>query len=606
MARELLSSDASDSEDGGAIVVNDHLKVNESFARRFEHNKKREELQKLQDKLGSTSRKRKRDGQNSDTESSSEESTSESDDEGELATENVDAEIMATINAIRSKDPRVYDATSKFYTDTEAADQSQAKPTKEKPMRLQDYHRQNLLNGGTTEEEETENIPLTYNQEQERLKKSIVGEIHAAAHGSDEEDDEESEDSDADFLIAKPVERPSKVEVTLDVDNADKDPETFLSNFMVSRAWAAPTGDTLHPFESDDDEEERRADEFEEAYNLRFEDPAKSNEKLRSHARDMAAKYSVRREEQNPRQKKRESEKEKKEAEKQQRKEDKARLRKLKIEELEEKVRHIKRAAGISTADILPEDWSRFVNDEWDDEQWDAEMQKRFGDKYYAEEDVASGDEASKGKYKLRKPKFEDDIDIKDIVPDFDDEKNDDFSLSNEEQEPVSKRKQAKKAKEERKQDSKKERRIIEQLVDDQLQLELNNSLPESSKSARFRYRETSPKSFGLSSRDILLADDKQLNEFVGLKKLASFRDAEKKRKDLKHLGKKARLRKWRLETFGNEEGVQASELIPKEEVNIQDNQDDGEGDVDIRAGGSRKKRRRKSKKPKDAGSAES
>lgn len=46
MARELLSSDASDSEDGGAAVVNESLKVNESFARRFEHNKKREELQK--------------------------------------------------------------------------------------------------------------------------------------------------------------------------------------------------------------------------------------------------------------------------------------------------------------------------------------------------------------------------------------------------------------------------------------------------------------------------------------------------------------------------------------------------------------------------------
>jgi len=518
-----------------------------------------------------------------------------------LATENVDAEIIATIQAIRSKDPRVYDPTSKFYQENEDAGSNQAKPAKEKPMRLQDYHRKNLLNGGAVEEEETESIPLTYNQEQERLKQSIVGEIHAAAHGSGDDDDDESEDSEADFLVAKPSARPSKTETSLDVDNADKDPETFLSNFMVSRAWAAPTKDTLHPFESDDEEEERRADEFEEAYNLRFEDPAKSNEKLRSHARDMAAKHSVRREEQNPRQKKREAEKEKKEAEKRQRKEDKARLRKLKIEELEEKVRHIKRAAGIKTADILPEDWAHFVDDEWDDEKWEAEMQERFGDEYYAEEDVESDDEASQGKHKVRKPKFEDDIDINDIVPDFDDGENEDFDLSNEEQEqaPLSKRKQAKKAKEERKQDSKKERRMIEQLVDDQLQLELNKSLPESSKSAGFRYRETSPKSFGLSSRDILLADDKQLNEFVGLKKLASFRDAEKKRKDLKHLGKKARLRKWRLETFGNEEGVQASQLIPKEDEPVQDDQEDGEGGVDIRTGGSRKKRRRRSKKQK-------
>lgn len=46
MARDLLSSDGSDSEDGGARVKPTDLKVNESFARRFEHNKKREELQR--------------------------------------------------------------------------------------------------------------------------------------------------------------------------------------------------------------------------------------------------------------------------------------------------------------------------------------------------------------------------------------------------------------------------------------------------------------------------------------------------------------------------------------------------------------------------------
>jgi protein KRI1 len=133
--------------------------------------------------------------------------------------------------------------------------------------------------------------------------------------------------------------------------------------------------------------------------------------------------------------------------------------------------------------------------------------------------------------------------------------------------------------------------------VDDQLQLELNNSMPETSRSASFRYRETSPKSFGLTSRDILLADDKQLNEFAGLKKLAAFRDPDKKKKDLKHLGKKARLRKWRMDTFGNEEGLQASELIPKQDV--EPSADEGDGGVDIRTKGKKKRRRNKHKKQK-------
>ncbi|KAG9626048.1 hypothetical protein KCU64_g18962, partial [Aureobasidium melanogenum] len=70
-----------------------------------------------------------------------------------------------------------------------------------------------------------------------------------------------------------------------------------------------------------------------------------------------------------------------------------------------------------------------------------------------------------------------------------------------------------------------------------------------------FRYRETSPTSFGLTARDILFADDTALNEYAGLKKLATWRNEDKKKKDKKKLGKKARLRQWRKETFGNEEG---------------------------------------------------
>jgi protein KRI1 len=504
---------------------------------------------------------------------------------------------MATINAIRSKDPRVYDASTTFYAQVDDEQEANSKVKKEKPMNLQDYHRQNLLRGDTVKDEE-DAAPLSYNQEQDQLKKSIIGEINAAAAQSDDEDEAE-DPTDGKFLVAKHREKPSKKQQqpVLDVESADKDPETFLSNFMASRAWATSDAAPLHPFESDDDEEERRAEEFEEAYNLRFEDPEKSNEKLRSHARDLAAKYSVRRTEANPRQKKREAEKANKEAEKQLRKEEKARLRKLKIEELEEKVRRIKRAAGIKTKDIQPEDWSHFVDGDWDDAKWEEEMQKRFGDEYYADQDVGSESDAESKKQKPRKPKFEDDIDIKDIVPDFEDDERPDFSLTDEEK-PAKKRKKNKRGNEDEKRDARRERRIIEQLVDDQLQMDLEASLPNHKKAAGFRYRETSPKSFGLTARDILLAEDKALNEFAGLKKLATFRDPEKKRKDAKNLGKKARLRKWRLDTFGNEEGLNATNLIPAQ-LDVNEKADDDEGGVDIKTEGKKKKKRRKSKKAK-------
>ena len=169
---------------------------------------------------------------------------------------------------------------------------------------------------------------MSYNQEQEHLKNSIIKEIHAAG---DRDGDENSSDSEKGFLVATERSQKLEKEPELDVENADKDTDTFLSNFMSSRAWTYPDGRNLRPFESDDEEEDRRADEYEEAYNFRFEDPTKSNETLRSHARDLAAKHSVRRDEVNPRQKKREAEKARKEAEKQQLREEKARLKKLRV-----------------------------------------------------------------------------------------------------------------------------------------------------------------------------------------------------------------------------------------------------------------------------------
>jgi protein KRI1 len=435
--------------------------------------------------------------------------------------------------------------------------------------------------------------PLTYNEEQEQLKKSVIAQMHAAAEASDA-------NSEDDFMVAKEKPKRDATEPVLDVEIADRDPEVFLSNVMASRAWTQQDDRDLHPFESDDDDEERRADEFEEAYNLRFEDPAKSNEKLQSHARDLATKYSVRREEDNPRQRKREVEKAAKAAAKQQLKEEKARLRKLKVEEVEEKVRKIKEAAGLRATDLQPQDWQHVLNEDWDDSKWDEEMQKRFGEKYYADEDALSNDDEATGSQskKPKKPKFDDDIDINDIVPDYKDEdEQPELSLSDAEAEVQPKKESKRKAREDKKRSEKRERRIIEQLVDDQLQMELDQTVAQSKKSkAGFRYRETSPKTFGLTAKDILLADDAALNEFAGLKKLAAFRDPERKRKDQKHLGKKARLRKWRKDVFGDEEGPALQQTAPVED-NAADEEDGGVNIIEGEA--KKKKKRRKSKKQK-------
>lgn len=580
----------------------------------------------MEEKLGNNPRKRKRHGEGDGDSLSSEASSSESEDEddvGELATEVLDSEISATLKAIRSKDPRVYDEKATFYTAFDNGnDEEPSKGKIAKPMYLRDYHRENLLKGKNTVGDDEGAVPLTYNEEQEALKRSVVGEINAVAANGVDDGVLDGEDSGAEdgFMVAKSkkngIER--KEQEALDVEQADKDPETFLSNFMSARAWIPSEESRFQPLESDDEDDDRRAEQFEQAYNFRFEDPTKANEKLTSHARDVSSKYSVRRDEVNPRQKRRDAEKERKDAEKQQHTEEKARLRKLRVEEMEEKLRKIKRAAGMRGQNLQGQDWSRFLDDGWDDAKWEEEMQKRFGDSYYADYDVASEEEPSevhleRKKLKVKKPKWEDDIDIKDLVPDFEKGEEATFSLSEDEPDgsaddggntgtknPKKTSKDHKRERQDKKKDARKERRLIEQLVDDQLEID-TALLGGPSKKAGFRYRDTSPVSYGLSARDILLAQDTQLNEFAGLKKLAAFRDPEKKRKDQKHLGKRARLRKWRKDTFGDEEGLGNANLVhfPQQDEIASGDAATGSNGVDIRGEGGKKKRRRRTRKDK-------
>ncbi|KAI7586015.1 hypothetical protein KC316_g5852, partial [Hortaea werneckii] len=636
-AKLLSDNEASSSEDEGGrkagVALPSHsdeaqngFKINAEYAKRFEHNKKREERHRLEEKFGSGKGKGqngtgKGGGSDDEDEEDSEDQESE-DDDAELATEQLDAEIMDTLQAIRRKDPRVYDNSVKFYREFDPEQEGAKKEKKEKPMYLQDYHRANLLAGAAEDEAgaETEHPPRTFAQEQEDMRKELVGGMHAAAKdeqkqedGSAEGDDDEDED---DFLVAKskpqhdslpatttasssthapkqPKQNKRKRLTDADIATAEKDPETYLSNFMAARAWLPSDGARWQAFDSDDSDDDRRADEFEEAYNMRFEDPSKSNEKLASFARDVG-KYGVRREEKSGRAKARERERERKEAEKREREEEKARLRKLKIEEAEEKVNRIRDAAGLRGKDVDLDQWKDIIEGDFDDAQWDQEMQRRFGDQYYAQ-DEEGGDgsdiemedvEGGGGKKKAKKPKWDDDIDIHDLVPDFKDkDENPNISLSDDEadgnaeggaplpadeQEADSdddddsapkKKKKTKKDRQQEKAETKraarKQRAQIEEMVDASLPLQhpsLSTNNKNTPTTTGFRYRETSPTSFGLSARDILFADDKQLNDFAGLKKFHSFREEEKKARDRKKFSKKARLRQWRRDTFGDVE----------------------------------------------------
>ncbi|KAL9600550.1 MAG: hypothetical protein Q9219_003096 [cf. Caloplaca sp. 3 TL-2023] len=591
-AKQLLTDDSSssseDNSSGGAPLptklLDSNLTVNEDFARRFEHNKRREELQRLEERFGkgpTDGKHRVGAGSSVDT-SDSPSDSEEEDDEGDLASGNLDEQFQATLRAIQAKDPRVYDKSSVFYSPSdEDNEHKRIKQSKrDKPLHLSDYHRRNILDG-ITAVDGSEDAP-TYMQQQDEMKNTILQEIHATAvadsqGGPDNFDHDSSEEEQRDdFLIPKaPSNKPLSNHVQVaavptavpDVEKAEEDPEKFLSEFISSRAWVPHTTSQSQPFESDDEDEDKRADDFEEAYNLRFENPGTSNERLISHARDAAARYSVRRETMTGRKKAREIERAKRRTEKEDRDEEKARLRKLRIADAEEKVKRIKEAAGFGNEHLNLDDWSRFLEEGWDVKRWDEEMLKRFGDTYYAEHDGEKvGDEQTMVKAKIKKPKWKDDIDIHDLVPDFEeaDSQQAKFELSDVESDngrllgetrtskPLSRRRKSR-DKDERQRQARQERRRIEQLVDQDLNAD--DKLAETGRkhSSVFKYRETSPVGYGLTAQDILMASDSQLNQYAGLKKLAAYRDSARKAKDRRRLGKKARLRQWRKETFGNE-----------------------------------------------------
>jgi protein KRI1 len=100
-----------------------------------------------------------------------------------------------------------------------------------------------------------------------------------------------------------------------------------------------------------------------------------------------------------------------------------------------------------------------------------------------------------------------------------------------------------------------------------------------------------SPTTFGLTSTEILTASDAQLNDFVGLKKLAPYRARTLKDGDERRYGKKKRLREWRkkVKEEGEDEEIRAM-LRPE---NVEQGKSDLAGTVES----NQRKKTRKARK---------
>ncbi|RIA98498.1 KRI1-like family C-terminal-domain-containing protein [Glomus cerebriforme] len=561
------------------------LTINSEFAKKYEERKRGEELSKLKEKYGDIA--------NLDFDENDELSTSEEEDEfGELVTPELDAQIMKTIVAIKSKDPKVYDSQSNFFAEEEiqkAREQwlgkQREKKSEIKPMRLKDYNRKILLeNSGIIDDVDNSKVKnkdtvLTPIQEEQKLKEEFKAAASQFDFPDNDDDDNflvqrqktaeelKAEEEDYQKFLLESMADTNDAETLKQWQNYKNNPnvdedEAFLMDFILNRGWIDKDSDKILSYEEliaehhdeEDGKFEEAVDQFESKYNFRFEEEGST--KVITYARNLEG---LMRRTDNKRKLQRQVRSERKEEEKKRKMEELKRLKNLKKKEIFEKLRKIKEITGNDTVGFDDVD----LEEDFDPNKYDEKMHKVFDDNYYARE--ADNE----------KPEWNDDVDIGDIVDSNSSDQNinsiinivkeynnygdynqepdgviDDFIMDadylpggEKYDETKFKKKKSDKRRDEI-EEKKKVKRKFDEYLDEYYQLDYEDIIDDTP--VRFKYRQTKSVSFGLTPTEILLADEKDLNEFVSLKKLAPYRPEHVVENDLKKYSKKKRLKQFR------------------------------------------------------------
>eukprot|EP00835_Amoeboradix_gromovi_P002684 NODE_157_length_16664_cov_0.301781.p2 type:complete len:523 gc:universal NODE_157_length_16664_cov_0.301781:12816-11248(-) len=471
--------------------TNVKLTINEDFAKKFEHNKKREELQYLEDQDLS-------------------DSTSE-DEDAEMLTNAVDCQIMNVIGKIRAKDPSIYKSDIKFFDDSHF-DKKIAKSAKVKSVKLKDLERKEILDqfdkfDNTNEVSELKPKVLTYEEEQSALKDAFkVDDV----------------DKDEDFLIVKNelvadmedekykmalVESVEDVNLKKELESVCKskkedhelDQDEWLLKYVLSKGWMGDevpgfgavatysikdndnfessafilqNGEPVQLYE-DKSDDDLVVDKFEIDAQYRFQE--KGAELIKSYSRevtDSARRPDTRRADA------RNARKERKEMDRLRKTENLKRLKNLKKEEILDKVHQISEISGLKT-EILVDKLN--LDDDYDADKWDQQMDTLFDDHYYNENDS----EDIEGKLEIDNYQSTN-TDEKTFKQLLDDDNNE-----------------------------------LKGKIDEYFKLDYEDIVGDIP--VRFKYRDVEPDHYGLNAADILLADEKELNRTVGLKRLAPY-----------------------------------------------------------------------------------
>jgi len=314
----------------------------------------------------------------------------------------------------------------------------------------------------------------------------------------------------------------------------------YLKWFTATRAWEGDAADDADADSIDEDADALdKADAFEATYNFRFEDP--DGAMIATHPRNTEA--SLRRKE-SKRKRQREAKAERRAEDKAEREEEQKRLINLKREEEQQRMEKLLGEAGkgldqARAAKVL----AALEAGEWNEADYDKLMTSAFGDEYYME-DEGEGDEAGAVKPTAPAWMLTGDSDGEDAAAaaaassggasgatqqgnhDSDEESTAGAALD--EDEDVEEGATAISTAQLAAQLSAASRRVVEAAVADaEADIGYEDVIAGGTIKTKFKYRSVPASDFGLATDTILRAPDKLLNTFVGLKKIAPYRDSE-------------------------------------------------------------------------------
>lgn len=485
-------------------------------------------------------------------------SSVEEDEYGDLITDEIEDGIQKVMNALKSDPKLLLKSDTNFFKSPEEIDEKSITSSKEKPMYLKDYHRMNILSGGYMDEENengTVDGEKSFATTQREERNNLIDEINKQF----DQEGEEQDDNDDDGLIKKKEPKTNAEDKgTVTLPDPEKNQDEFLKAFLDSKAWIPRKNDKEINLDQIDKQDEEAFDDaveqFEHAYNFRFEDPTAAE--IVSYARNQA---TLRRSATSSRKRQREKKLEKKAKEEQEKNELLKKKKNAKINTVVDRLAKIKEAVGddIDDAKIKEVFGDALLDEDFDDADWDEKMSRIFDELYYdVDGEKPEWNDELINNTSDQKEEDRESVDQASEHEDEQDDAKDEISSDTQDTKPSKKDKLKEKKMAKKKKESLKE--MAEAIVEsnaskivDEVEEERSRGRSET-EDVKFKYREVSPESFGLTTRDILFADDKDLNRFIGIKKMAPYREKNLFLKDKRKYTKKKRLEQWRKEVFND------------------------------------------------------